>query len=370
MRQIVSFFKKHLDSWDEICINDSARLRLNLILFSFVIFLVFLVMSIRTAIIHGFNDAISSVLFGLFSFFLFLWQLFRRKYSIFIACVFGLMSLTLAVFLIISGGVQSTGHIWLCILPIVGTMMVPLRYTIAYNGVLFIVLTTLLTGPFSDHVPDGYSPYLRVMLPISILILTLCNYVAEYTRNRTQKQLIIMTERLRDFAFTDPLTGAYNRRALTSHFGELEEPAYGLSFAMLDLDFFKSVNDTYGHEIGDKLLCHLVYLIKKLIPPGAQLYRWGGEEFLLILKSSDYDTLVSILDSIRQAVADTPLTLPVGYAAPDTHVSATVSIGGSIASGDDNIESSINQADGQMYIAKSTGRNKVVVKQQAAASAS
>lgn len=362
MRRFIGWIRRHLDSWDKICIDNSARLRLNLILFSFVISIVFLAMSIRTANALDFRAALSTILFGLVTLSLFLWQFFHNDYSVVAAWLFGLMSLAMAVFFISTGGLESTGHIWICVLPIVGTMMVPFRSTLIYNGVLLAVLVCLLKGPFYIHIPAQYSSYMRTVFPISILVLILCNYVAEYTRQRTQKQLITMTEKLRDSAFTDPLTGAYNRRALTSHFGEPNESAYGLSFAMLDLDFFKRVNDTYGHEVGDKLLCQLVTLVKKNIPPGAQLYRWGGEEFLLALKSSDTDALHGVLESIRRDVAETPLMIPSAVDEPPELLSTTVSIGGMVASPRDNIERSINFADEQMYFAKKAGRNMVMIK--------
>lgn len=362
MHRFIGFIRKHLDSWDEICVNNSARLRLNLIMFSFVISIVFLLMSIRTYATEDFHTAVSTILFGIVTTILFLWQFFHKEYSMVIAWLFGLMSLALAVFLIATGGLEGTGHIWICILPIVGTMMVPFRSTFIYNGILFALLICLLRGPLYIHIPAQYDSYMRIVFPISILILTLCNYVSEYTRQRTQAQLIAMAEKLRDSAFTDPLTGAYNRRALTAHFGEPDESAHGLSFAMLDLDFFKKVNDAYGHEVGDKLLCHMVTLVKKHMPPGAQLYRWGGEEFLLVLKSTDIDTLRDVLESIRKEIEKTPMVSPALGNEPPILLSATVSIGGMSASPQDNIECSINLADEQMYLAKNAGRNTVMIK--------
>lgn len=368
MRQIVGRLKARLGSWDEVCTNDRARLRLNLVLFSFVISMVFLVVSIHTAIRIGIDAAAGTIVFGIVTFVLFLCQFFRKDYSSVIAWLFGLMSIAMAAVLLYTGGIENTGHIWICVLPIVGTMMVPLRTTLVYNGALLVMLMVVFKSPLHTYLPAEYSVYMRTMFPISILILTLCNYVAEYTRDRTQKQLIIMTERLRDNALTDPLTGIYNRRALTAHFGEGEESAFGLSFAMLDLDYFKNVNDTYGHEAGDKLLCHLVTLINMLKPAGAQLYRWGGEEFLLVLKSGSAELLDSVLHSIHGAVADTPLVVAGQGDEPDLTIAATVSIGGVVAERGDSIEACINRADEQMYIAKSSGRNRVVVKQSAASS--
>ncbi|MGF6376246.1 diguanylate cyclase (GGDEF)-like protein [Clostridiales Family XIII bacterium PM5-7] len=362
MRRIFGFIWDHLDSWDEICINNRARLRLNLILFSFVIFLVFLSMSIYSIVTLDVTKAYSTILFGAITLGIFLWQFFHKEYNMVIAWLFGFMSLGMAVYFISSGGYLNTGHIWICILPIVGTLMVPFRATFIYNGALLLVVFLLFRDPFFDLIPAQYNGYMRVVFPISILFLTLCNYVAEYTRQRTQRQLLIMAKKLRDSAFTDPLTGVYNRRALTSHFGDSHEPAHGLSFALMDLDYFKKVNDLYGHEVGDKLLCHVVKLIKGNIPAGAQLYRWGGEEFLLVFKSSDLATLQEVLEQIRKTIEETPLEDVISEDGIPQSLSVTISIGGMVASPQDSIEHGINFADEQMYMAKNAGRNKVMIK--------
>ena len=361
MRRVIGYVRKHLDSWDDICINDKARLRLSLILFSLAIAIVFLAMAVHTFITVGFLAAASSILFGGASLFLFLWQFHRKEYCMISAWLLGALSLVMAVYFTISNGLEGPSHIWITLLPIMSTMVLPFWHSFIYNGALLALLIWLLKNPQHSHMPEDYGPHMRIIFLLSIMILALCNYTSEYIRRRTQKQLIIMTEKYRDSSLTDPLTGAYNRRALTSHFGGMEEPAHGLSFAMLDLDFFKKVNDTYGHEIGDKLLRHIVAIVKKVIPPGAQLYRWGGEEFLIILKSSSIDILHDVSENIRKVVASTPLPISIQEGEPPELLAATVSIGGTVASRQDNIEQSIGQADEQMYLAKGSGRNKVMV---------
>ncbi|MDL2236468.1 GGDEF domain-containing protein [Christensenellaceae bacterium OttesenSCG-928-K19] len=360
MQRFLHFVRSHMNSWNEICFDDKKRLRLNVILFTFTISIVFFVMSIRTSIMVSPSSAVITLILGIATFALFLWQFFRQAYSPLIAWLFGVMSLAMAFAFVTTGGLEGTGHLWVYVLPIVGTMMVPIIGTFIYNGILIMLLVLLLNSPVYDLIPVEYSAYFRAVFPISVLLVTLCNYVAEYARKRTQKQLQAATEKLRDSAFTDPLTGAYNRRALKAHFGGMEEPAHGLSFAMLDLDYFKKVNDTYGHEAGDKLLCHLVELIHRCIPSGTHLYRWGGEEFLLVLKSSDPSGLAQVLNDICALVAKTPLVLSIAHqdGKPVT-LETTVSIGGMCAGTEHNIANSINIADELMYRAKQLGRNRV-----------
>lgn len=362
MQTIVRFIKRHLYGWDEICFDDSKRLRQNVILFTFTISIVFLVMAIRTSIEVSPEAARPTMILCAVTVILFLLQFFRKSYSVLIAWLFGVMSLVMVAFFVATGGVGDTGHLWVYIMPIVGTMMVPFAGTLVYNGLLIALLCVILNTPVYDMIPMEYGAYFRAIFPISVLIVIVCNYVAEYTRKRTQKHLQITTEKLRDSAFTDPLTGAYNRRALVAHFGEGAEQAHGLSFAMLDLDFFKKVNDTYGHQIGDKLLCHIVSLVNCCIPPGAHLYRWGGEEFLLVLKSNDPDFLARVLNEICALVARTPLQLaPMSEEHAPEMLQTTVSIGGMCAAPEDDIATCINAADEQMYRAKQAGRNRVMI---------
>ncbi|MDL2225018.1 GGDEF domain-containing protein [Eubacteriales bacterium OttesenSCG-928-M02] len=364
MQRYINYVRSHFDSWEEICINDRARLRLSLVLFTFIVSVIFVGLSVFTAIMSGISSALPSIAFGIVTIFLFIWQFHNKEYNIVIAWIFGLLSLAIAAFFIIVEGLESTGHIWICILPIIGTMILPFKQTFIYNGLLLVFLMFLLKNPLHSHIPDEFSPHIRIIFLVSILALTLCNYLSEYIRRRTQRQLQLMTEKYRNSSFTDPLTGAYNRRALNAHFGGPEESSYGLSFAMLDIDFFKKVNDTYGHEVGDKLLRHLVSLVKKCIPPGAQLYRWGGEEFLLVIKSSSANTLRNILENIRKKVMETPLLAPSIEGENPIKLSMTISSGGIVASQNDNLESNIKSADELMYVAKSSGRNKVVVESQ------
>lgn len=351
------FLKKHLNSWDEICFDDTKRLRQNVILFTFTISVVFIIMSTRTALALSVRSAAVTLVLFVLTFIFFLGQFFSPAYSHLIAWLFGAMSLAMVALFVATGLISNTGHVWVYIMPIVGTMMVPLAETLVYNGMLMALLVLLLNTPLYEQIPAEYNPYFRAVFPISVLVVMICNYAVQYTRMRTQQHLLVATEKLRDVAFTDPLTGAYNRRALPAHFGEGHETAYGLSFAIMDLDHFKSVNDTYGHDAGDLLLCHLVALIRDRIPPNATLYRWGGEEFLLVLKSSDAQMLDAVLHDICTSVRETPLLLP---SHSDGSLRATVSIGGMCAAQGDDITRAIKLADERMYRAKETGRDQVI----------
>lgn len=167
-------------------------------------------------------------------------------------------------------------------------------------------------------------------------------------------ELDSLNKTLESFAFFDPLTNTFNRRALVSHFGKpIIAEAKGLSFAMLDLDHFKTVNDLYGHAVGDQMLKHIVGLLWEVTPSNSHLYRWGGEEFLLIIKTADKDLVLEKLEQIRACIQDNALPNE------GERIPMTVSIG--CANADNaTIHDCIVLADQCLYAAKNSGRNQVV----------
>lgn len=192
---------------------------------------------------------------------------------------------------------------------------------------------------------------------ILICIVSIITLMGKLKKREQQyiDELDSLNKTLESFAFFDPLTNTFNRHALISHFGQpAVAVAKGLSFAMLDLEHFKSVNDCYGHAVGDQMLKHVVEQFWKVIPSNSHLYRWGGEEFLLIIKTGDKEEVLGELEQIRVCVQENAL-LNDGE-----HINVTVSIGCVVASENATIHDCIVLADQCLYAAKYGGRNRVV----------
>ena len=357
MKHSADFIRRHLNTQEEICMDESLRLRSNLLLFIFIIFSVCAAAGIWLTADFGIAAAAASVSMSLISFGLFLYQFFRPAYSFAAATVFGLISLCLAGYFLWTGGAEGAGFVWLYTLPVVSAMVVKLKYTLFFDFLLTAMLGIFMFTPLHSHLPYQYSEHLRTVIPVSVLFVILCSFAAESARSRTQRQLSEVSEKLKNSAFTDPLTGTYNRRALLSHFGDLRSDGFGFSFAMLDLDHFKRINDNYGHDTGDKVLCHIVGLIRETIPEDADLYRWGGEEFLLVLRTSDSDELAETLDKLRRKTEIYPLVSEEGSF---SDIYMTMSIGSICPSESLSVEKCINLADAGLCRAKEEGRNRVV----------
>ena len=348
-----------LNSWDEISPEESLRLRSNLLMFTLSMSCLCIIPIILITIDFGIGPALPTIALVIISIALFFRQLFNPAYSQSTATLFAIMGLSMGVFLIWTGGVEGTGPLWLHALPIIAAMGAPLSGALIYDCSLMIIVMVLLNTPIRDLMSYTYLPAYRISIPLSLLFVITCSYMTELARHNTHKKLVVASMKLQNSAFTDPLTEIYNRRALKLHFGDTNEKQTGLAFAMMDLDHFKKVNDVYGHDVGDKVLSHVVRQTRENIPSDANLYRWGGEEFLMVLKTDSPDVLRSILANLRETIEATPLVFTEGLR---TAINVTVSIGGVCPDQDLTIGECIHLADMHLYEAKENGRNQVVVK--------
>jgi diguanylate cyclase (GGDEF)-like protein len=168
-------------------------------------------------------------------------------------------------------------------------------------------------------------------------------------------------DRLQRLAALDPLTGVYNRRfglgRLHEEFERSIRSSVPLGLLMLDIDHFKSVNDTYGHQVGDRILKSVTSIIRSILRDGDVLVRYGGEEFLAILPAASSEDLRLIGERIRRATEES--VHPEG----DQTIRITISIGGA-AYPNQNVEKEsmlLQFADDALYKAKETGRNRVMI---------
>jgi two-component system cell cycle response regulator len=168
----------------------------------------------------------------------------------------------------------------------------------------------------------------------------------------------------------DPLTGLYNRRYAISHLARVAETSTetGKSFAvmLLDLDHFKQINDTYGHAVGDDVLCAVAQRLQDNLRPFDLVARIGGEEFLVAMPNSPESQAIQAANRLCEIIAATPIRLPKH----GVEVSISTSIGVAIGTPDcecpDRISELLQSADVALYRAKSDGRNQVLLSQTAA----
>ena len=156
----------------------------------------------------------------------------------------------------------------------------------------------------------------------------------------------------------DYLTGLYNRRYFFKHINEyIENIDVGEKFAlaMIDIDDFKKVNDTYGHDTGDRAITHIANILMSNTNHRDIVSRFGGEEFCVVLKNINQFPAVEILDRLREEIESSII-----YSDEKEPIQLTVSIGVALYN-EDGIEETISQADMMLYNAKNAGKNQVLI---------
>lgn len=199
----------------------------------------------------------------------------------------------------------------------------------------------ILSCRLSDHSPELYALQLRVL---------------EYITS--QITLVLSEQRMIKEAMTDALTGLYNRRYVEDVAKRRQglfktDPHFGLSVLLMDVDRFKQVNDTYGHNAGDNVLRVIAGIIKNAVRNVDVVGRYGGEEFIVLMHSS-FDIAKKAAERIRQNVEQT------GIDTGDREISVTISIGIAEFAASDSHEQVVRRADANLYKAKNAGRNRVI----------
>jgi len=187
-------------------------------------------------------------------------------------------------------------------------------------------------------------------------------------RARSQVRKRRYTERLRDnvqisieMAITDALTGLFNRRYMESHLASLLEQASArgkpLAVLVLDIDYFKSINDSHGHDAGDDVLREFALRIKRSIRGIDLACRFGGEEFVVVMPETDIAVAAMVAERLRRRIAAEPFAINAG----GNSIPVTISIGiAALRGAEDNAASVLKRADQALYRAKRDGRIRVV----------
>ena len=165
-------------------------------------------------------------------------------------------------------------------------------------------------------------------------------------------------EQLKNMANTDRLTGVSNRTALDAYLKDMEMQPQSfeqLNLIVVDIDYFKAVNDRYGHIFGDRVIVEVAACLKANVTQTDLIVRFGGDEFLILLKKYDLDWTIQIAESILFDISQIQIDLPN----VEEKLKVSVSIG--VASGAESWDKLFNQADASLFKAKESGRNRVVV---------
>ncbi|MFZ2160278.1 MAG: diguanylate cyclase [Bradyrhizobium sp.] len=178
-------------------------------------------------------------------------------------------------------------------------------------------------------------------------------------RKRLQLEIATVRRELEVALFNlDPLTGTPSRIGMLSMLREQQEfvrREHVCTVAMMDLDHFKSINDNYGHAVGDRVLIGFARYVMAHLRPYDKFFRYGGEEFLICLPDTDLQTAGDVIDRLRAELASLSFE-----DSGKGHFQVTVSFGLALLDPDMPVEKSMDRADRALYVAKEAGRNRVV----------
>lgn len=240
-------------------------------------------------------------------------------------------------------------------LPLILTVLILLVYFIDFGICDFI--SPLF--PFGRH-PQGWATAFYIINTIfTFIIMVIFSYLFVWEIRNKQRVLTEQNEKLDELAHKDPLTKLYNRRCMSmvieQRMEQLKKSGKRFTMILGDIDDFKKVNDTYGHDAGDLVLVTVANTIMSNVRGDDAVCRWGGEE-ILVLVSDPMETAALCAERIRRAIESTDIVFNEQH----IHITMTFGIAESIPGY--RIEHLIQQADDKLYYGKKHGKNQVVAK--------
>lgn len=190
------------------------------------------------------------------------------------------------------------------------------------------------------------------------IIVMMVSYYFCRQFTQAEHQVYVINRQLKKMASLDPLTGLMNRRGMSDVLPDMEDGykngTSGLSIAIGDIDFFKKVNDTYGHDCGDYVLKTVSAYFAKYMDGKGEICRWGGEEFLFAFSDKNADDVFVMLNDMRHAIKH------MQFEFNDIKFNVTMTFGLEEYTPYAQLDSTIKKADEKLYLGKESGRDKVV----------
>lgn len=256
----------------------------------------------------------------------------------------------LMVYLIYTGGVHGTGHVWIYCIPAVALFLHGMKRGLMELGAFTLVIAFVMFF-MDDHFTNSINhSTLKSRILFSFLVVVFLSAIYEYSMSRFNQELKETSAKLKLVANTDALTELLNRRGMMQR---LEDTTYNRYHILLaDVDFFKRINDEYGHDAGDYALAELGKIIQKMLPKKGLASRWGGEEFLVAVCDCTELDAYHFAESIRQQVEE------YEFAYFDQKFRTTFSFGVATMNEFTSLRETITLADNRLYSAKRAGRNQ------------
>ncbi len=337
--------------------NEVLNLKRNITAFYIIVSLILVIYSIIHYFIGGLKFYIPFFIISWLGF-TFSWLYFRKNNDYEKTILYFFLSGSVVAYAaFLQGGIDKTGYLWSILLISVSYLLMETKKANLFSFSFGMILAFTILLHISGFITLPYNPlsYLTIFIIISIIV-----YVGNSVIRETIEKLIFLDK----IANKDILTGLYNRKKiieiLRRELARAKRYNRPLSILLIDIDDFKKINDTYGHNFGDKILREFARLLRMSLRKLDYSGRWGGEEFIVILPETDKENAVKVAEKIRNLTAN--------YFEEIYGKKITISIGltefkhWDKESIDLIIYEIIEIADNALYKAKRDGKNKVAVK--------
>jgi len=262
----------------------------------------------------------------------------------------------LMVYLVYDGGVDNTGPIWIFMTAPVALFIQGFKRGLLEVGGFVLIISFLMFTPCESLLIADYSVEFKLRILYSYLTVTFLSAFYEHSRNSSYQYTLELSKKYQQLAVLDPLTKLSNRREglqiLEREQIKLKHTPEKLSLMLCDVDNFKAINDSYGHNIGDRVLVELASLFKSQVRAQDNVTRWGGEEFLFILPQTSMGNAIELANKLHSSVRE----ISIQY--QDHTILLSVSMGVSELGPEESISDAIDRADKCLYQAKKSGKDQ------------
>lgn len=233
------------------------------------------------------------------------------------------------------------------------------------NYMIICGILYFATSLFYDQMPHLHEPtkYISIALLFLNLVhfcLTLAIIGFSFCQKffQSEEKILQYNKKLQQMVSTDALTSLWNRRAMNEHLVKLQSDytrhQKEFSVAIMDIDFFKSVNDTYGHGMGDVVLVRLSEILREHMKGHGHVARWGGEEFLISFEDMTFEKAITMMEKLREKVSKET------FSQDDVSLNITITAGIEEYGFRSTLDTLLTKADEKLYKGKTNGRNQTV----------
>lgn len=339
-------------------VEDEYRYRIQMIGIPFLLGVVSLGMTILNLFTHTHLLGAVTLVFSILCFINMLITMCNKDSLTISYCFFSVIVTALSVYFLIYGGTEGFSPIWIFMLPLCGLIMMgkkkgTILCIVHFSFILFFYWTAI----GRSFLQYDYTNSFLIRFPIVYISFYFVGYFFEYVRTITSEELMKMKNMYKELSIKDAVTGINNRNSFNRDLQLLlkNKQEKKALLAIGDIDFFKKINDTYGHVFGDVVLKNIATALNEKIGDRGTVCRWGGEEFA-ILTTEDIENEYTFLEDLRKTIKELDIVSPEGEI-----IHVTISLGAvrfNRSLGFD-VRDLFISADKALYEAKGNGRDCV-----------